>query len=47
MQAYSDDEYRRLLADHGFQSITFYPGLAPDAPVDPAFCAILATKAPS
>lgn len=46
MQGYSDDEYRRLLADHGFQSITFFSGLAPAAPVDPAFCAILATQAP-
>lgn len=47
MQGYSEDEYRRLLADHGFQSIHFYPGLAPDAPVDPAFCAILATQTPA
>ncbi len=46
MQGYSEDQYRHLLADCGFQSIVFYPGLAPDAPVDPALCAILATKTP-
>lgn len=45
MQGYSENEYRALLTDHGFQSIAIYPGLAPDAPVDPALCAILAAKA--
>lgn len=44
MQGYSEDQYRGLLADHGFQSITFYSGLAPDGPVHPALCAILAAK---
>lgn len=47
MQGYSEDEYRSLLADHGFPAIRFYPGLAPDAPVDPALCTILATQAPA
>lgn len=47
MQGYSEDEYRGLLADCGFSSILFYSGLAPDAPVDPALCAILATQAPA
>lgn len=41
-QAYSEDEYRALLADCGFGAVRFYPALASEAPSD--FCAILAVK---
>ena len=44
-QAYSDAEYRALLADQGFKDIAFYPSLTgqPD-PTTPDLIAILGTK---
>lgn len=42
-QAYSEDEYRTLLAECGFGKEQFYPALAGDAVAD--YCAIVAEKA--
>jgi ubiquinone/menaquinone biosynthesis C-methylase UbiE len=45
MQAYSDDEYRTLLASHGFEDIQILPGLLGlDSPPD--LIAIVASKHP-
>lgn len=45
LQAYHEDQYRDLLARHGFAEICLLPGLAPDRlPPTAGFCAILATR---
>jgi SAM-dependent methyltransferase len=45
MQAYTDDQYRTLLADCGFGSIDFYPSLQGELDATQAdFFALLATK---
>lgn len=41
-QAYSEDEYRRLLAECGFAATRVYPALATDEAAD--YCAIVAEK---
>ena len=42
-QAYSDEDYRSLLVDHGFHDIEFYPSLTGDRdPRQPQLMAILA-----
>lgn len=44
MQAYTDDEYRQLLADCGFAAIEFYPSLSGDADIQPGLMAVTARK---
>jgi SAM-dependent methyltransferase len=45
MQAYREDQYRRLLAGHGFDPVDVFPGLAPDHPdLAPGLCALVAHK---
>jgi SAM-dependent methyltransferase len=45
MQAYTNDQYRTLLADCGFASIDFYPSLQGESDVtQPDLFALLATK---
>jgi len=44
-QAYSHEQYRALLADHGFEAIEIHPSLTGDkTPADPKLMAILARK---
>jgi SAM-dependent methyltransferase len=44
-QAYSDDEYRALLEDNGFEGINFYPSLEGEGGTRGDFIAIVAYKA--
>lgn len=47
MQAYTDDEYRALLAECGFDSAAFYPSLSGQQDIHPALQAISARRTPA